>query len=244
MTGRRFFAGADDDDDGLPPRASNGRFRATSGGGNWRVFCTSGGGNWRVFCGTSAGGNGLVFWPLATDDEDVGFAETAACGGFEIFGEPFCCWEDGTDGFLMLEESLEEDCAVLLAGGFLDAVSADSSLLLPGTAVVDGEGFCRELRFSSGREEDGGLELELAEVGFGGAADGFSDPVEDEFSFGMRPFGAITFVLVDPGLLALVDAGGIFPAFIASYCASLICRSFSERRGSFRIRSRIFFCSR
>lgn len=87
MTGRRFFA---EEDDGLAlPRASSGRFRTTSGGGNWRVFCTSGGGNWRVFCGTSAGGNGLVFWPLAFD-EVVGFdARAAVGGGFEIFVEPF-----------------------------------------------------------------------------------------------------------------------------------------------------------
>lgn len=141
----------------------------------------------------------------------------------------------------MLEESLEEDGAVLLLlGGFLDAVRADSSLLLPGTDS-DGEGFCKELRFSSGREEDGGLELELAEGGFEGAAESLSDPLVDEFSFGIRPFGAITFVLLGPDLLA---AGGIFPAFIASYCANLICRSFSERRESFRIRSRTFFCSR
>lgn len=141
----------------------------------------------------------------------------------------------------MLDGSLEaeEDCALL--GGFLDAVRAASSLLLADAAST--EVFCGNVRFSSGREEEEGLELELDDVGFGGAVDGFSEDPADEFSFGIRPFGVITFVLVGPDLLAPAD-GGTFPALIASYCASLICRSFSERRGSFRIRSRILFCSR
>lgn len=147
----------------------------------------------------------------------------------------------------MLEESLKDDCEV---GDRLDAVRAASNLLFAATESKDG--FCRDALLSSGREEDGFV-LELEEVdGFEETVvdDGFDDVVDDaglsdpdEFSFGMRPLGAITFVLDAPDLLAPA-VGGTFPAFIASYCANLICRSFSERRASFRIRSRIFFCSR
>lgn len=154
----------------------------------------------------------------------------------EILEVPFW-WADDGGGFLM-----EEDWA--LTGGFLAAIRAASSLLFDG----DGSevGFWSDKgRFSSGREA--GFELVLLGVvmveegvGFDGAGEGF--PEADEFSLGILPFGAITFVVVGPGLVAL-GAGGALPALNASYWASFICFSFSDRRGSCRIRSRIFFCS-
>lgn len=136
-----------------------------------------------------------------------------------------------------------EEAGWALAGGFLAAMRAASSLLFDddGSEV----GFWSDGgRFSSGREVGGfelvllGVVLEL--VGLVGGAEGFADV--DEFSLGILPLGAITLGVA--GLLAPADGGGALPALNASYCASLICLSFSDRHGSFRIRSRIFFCSR
>lgn len=262
MTGRRFFDGG-----GRPPRESppgpGGRFRMTSGGGKGRDRCMSGGGNWRVFW-TSAGGNGRVFCPLAAGDgAAVGREEEEedpllAGGTFEEDEglEPPFCWEDEI-GFLALDgaadsfEGCDDFLAVRAASSLL--LAAESEAVFGGGRLSSGREGGRDRlssgreelcggRFSSGREEEGfelTLVLVLVLVGFG--AGGLSDPAEP--SLGILPFGAITFGVLVFTKVPLFPPE-IFPAFMASYLASLICLSFSESLGSFRIRSLIFFSSK